>query len=137
MKRYRFLKQEDIYEALNNLRDAFLAAKNGTDVEKIINGLLTNDEKLKLGRRIIIAKIIHSGLTIEEISKTLRVGKNTVVTVIRLLEENPECFDLIKQRGMLVEREYKAKRYKKIGGSTLVFKKNEYTGFKRKDVTRE
>lgn len=137
MKRYRFLKQEDIYDALNRLRNAFLAARNGIEVEKIINGLLTEDEKLKIGRRIIIAEGIRSNATIEEISKSLKVGKNTVMTVMRLLEENPECFDLIEKRSLLVENEYKSKKYKQVGGSTQIFKTNKYSGFKRKNVERE
>lgn len=43
MRRYKFLKKEDIYQAFNRLRDAFLSAKDGNEVEEIINGLLTRD----------------------------------------------------------------------------------------------
>ena len=53
MKRYTFLTKDDTYEALMRLRDAFLAAKNGKEVGEIINGLLSEDEKIKIGRRII------------------------------------------------------------------------------------
>ena len=40
MRRYGFLTKTDTYEALNRLRDAFLAAKDGNEVNEIINGIL-------------------------------------------------------------------------------------------------
>ena len=49
MRRYRFLEKEEIFDALNKLRNAFLAARDGDEVEEIINGLLTFDEKMKIG----------------------------------------------------------------------------------------
>lgn len=136
MRRYRFLTKESVYEALNRLRDAFLAAKDGNEVNEIINGLLTSDERLKIGRRILIAEYIKEGLSIQVIATGLKVGKNTVLSVMRNLEEHPTSFELINKRGEKVEKEYKNKKYRFIGGSTLVFKKGEYTGVKRKDIKR-
>lgn len=136
MRRYRFLLQNDIYEALDRLRDAFLAARNGSEVEEIISGILTTDERLKIGRRIIIAEWIKSGMTLDEIAHELKVGKSTIMYVSRKLEKNPQFIDLIISRHDKVESEYKKKRYRLTGGSTLVFKRKEYTGFKRKDVER-
>ncbi|MEK7092630.1 MAG: hypothetical protein AAB907_03320 [Patescibacteria group bacterium] len=136
MRRYKFLTKEDIYEALNKLRDAFLAAKDGNEVEEIINGLLSSDEKLKIGRRILIAKHVKAGIGFDQISKTLRVGKNTIVSVMKQLDNYPTSFDLIEKRGNKVKEKYEKNKYKHIGGSTLIFKKKEYTGFKRKDVER-
>ena len=136
MRRYKFLKKEDIYDALNRLRDSFLAAKDGEEVEEIINGLLTPDEKLKIGRRILIAEYVKDGIGFDEIVKIHKVGKNTITSVIKNLEEHPIAFDLIHKRREKVEKEYQKRKYQSIGGSTLIFKKKEYTGFKRKHVTR-
>ncbi|MBI2032648.1 MAG: hypothetical protein HYT09_03305 [Candidatus Levybacteria bacterium] len=136
MKRYRFLEKDDIYSALNRVRDSFLAAKNGTEVDEIISGLLTQDEKLKIGRRILIAECLEDGMRFEEISKILKVGKTTILSVARSIDQNPNAFKLIMKRKVKVEKEYQAKRYKKIGGSTLIFKRKEYTGIKRKDIER-
>lgn len=137
MKRYQFLQKEEIYEALNRLRNAFLASRDGNEVEEIINGLLTQDERLKIGRRILIAEYISSGVGIDEIRRQLKVGKNTIMHVTRLLEENPECFSLIEKRSQYVEKEYKSKKYKVVGNSQLVFKRKVYSGFSRKDVKRK
>lgn len=136
MKRYKFLQKEEIYEALNRLRNAFLASRDGNEVEEIINGLLTQDERLKIGRRILIAEYISSGVGIDEIRKQLKVGKNTVMHVAKLIDAHPDCYDLIKRRSLLVEKEYKYKKYVYLGGSNLIFKKKEYSGFSRKDVKR-
>src|SRR3990167_7223451 len=137
MRRYKHLDKRDIYEAFNELRNAFLAARDGTEVDKITDGLLTHDEKLKIGRRILIAQWLISGFGIEEIRKQMKVGKNTVMHVSRRLEKYKECFELIDRRSKIVEKEYDKKAYKSVGGSQLVFKRKEYTGFKRKDVERK
>ncbi len=136
MNRYNFLKDEEIYDAFNKLRNAFLAAKNGVEVEKILNGLLTNDEKIKIGRRILIAEYVASGIGIDEISSRLNVGKNTISKVSKALNDDFEWFSLIERRRMVVEKEYKKHSYREVGGSLLVHKGKEYTGFKRKNVKR-
>lgn len=136
MRRYKFLSKDDIYESINRLRDAFLAAKDGIEVEDIINGILTHDEKLKIGRRIIIAEYLNSGVSLAEIANRLKVGKNTIVSVMKNLDKYPNSFYLIGKRKKKVENTYDNKKYRLIGGSKLIFKKKEYTGFKRKNVER-
>ena len=136
MNRYNFLGQDDVFEALNRLRDAFLTAKDGNEVEEIINGLLSSDEKIKIGRRILVAELLLQSIGIDEISRTLKVGKNTISTVSKNLESHPNCFKLLERRKIKVSKTYNSKRLKSIGASKKVFKKKEYTGFKRKDVER-
>lgn len=136
MRRYRNLDTRDVFEAFNKVRNAFLAAKNGAEVDKIIDGLLTHDEKLKIGRRILIAEYLISEFKMQDIVNHLKVGMTTIMHVSRRLEKYRECFELIDRRGKIVEKEYEKKAYRSVGGSKLVFKRKEYTGFKRKDVKR-
>lgn len=136
MRRYQNLTEENLYEALNKLRDAFLAAKDGNEVNQIIYGLLTHDERLKIGRRILVAECIELGMGLREITQLLSVGKNTVLSVMKSLEKDPAYFALIMQRAKKVKNEYANKKYKEIGGVTLVHKRKQYTGFKRKDIKR-
>lgn len=136
MRRYRFLNKDDIFQTLNRLRDAFLAARDGNEVEKIINGILTRDERLKIGRRILIAEYIKDGARFQDITRDLKVGKNTIAEITRCLENHPECFDIIAKRRQKVDTAYANRKYRSVGGSKLIFKKKEYTGFKRKDVQR-
>lgn len=137
MRRYKFLEKDDVFDALNKLRNAFLAAKNGEEVEEIIKGLLTFDERMKIGRRILIAEYISAGINLDEIARILKVGRNTISHVSKTMDEHPNTFQLIRKRSEAIEKEYKNKRYKLTGGSTLVFKRKEYTGFSRKDVKRK
>jgi len=136
MRRYQFLPKDSVYEALNKLRDAFLAAKDGSEVDQIIYGLLTHDERVKIGRRILIAECLEIGMNLREITDMLKVGKNTVASVIKTLENDSTYFALIMQRSKKVTKEYTNKKYREIGGVSLVHKAKQYTGFKRKDVKR-
>lgn len=135
-RRYGFLQQSDVFEALNKVRDALLAAKDGNDVDLIMNGILTFDERLKVGRRIQIAECLLSGLSMEETKSLLKVGNSTIEHVANRLDKYKECFQLIKERSKRVESEYDRKAYVLRGSSKLVFKRKEYTGFKRKNVKR-
>lgn len=136
MRRYLFLDKDFIFSALNKLRAAFLAARNGSEVEEIIKGLLTSDERMKIGRRIEIAQMLKSGFTYREIADELKVGQTNIQHVEKKMLEFPKCYELINIREAKVEREFKRKAYKKIGGPRKVFKSKEYTGFRRKDVDR-
>ncbi len=134
--RYKFLTEKEEYEIANHVRNAFLAAQNGKDVQEIISALLTTDEEIKIGRRIQIAYMMISGFTGEEIMNTLHVGRNSVTLISKHLSRYPKGFELINERQKKVEKTYKDKSYKSRGGSRLVFKKKEYAGFTRKDVKR-
>lgn len=130
------MKKDAVYEALNKLRAAFLAAKDGGEVEKIIKGVLTHDERIKIGRRIQVAEMIKAGFTYEEIKNELKVGRHTIQETGRKISEFPFCFKLISERESRVEKEYRDKSYVKVGGPKMIFKRSVYTGFKRKDVKR-
>jgi Trp operon repressor len=136
MKRYQFLSEDGVYTALNKLRAAFLAAKDGNEVDDIIMGLLTHDERMKIGRRIQIAGLIKAGMPIREIKKELKVGLPSIMLVENKLNTKPRCFDLIGLREYKVEKAYKNKRIEKEGSPKLIRKKTIFTDFKRKDVKR-
>lgn len=136
MGRYKFLEKSDVYEALNKVRDALLAAQDGNDVEQIMNGVLTFDERMKIGRRIQIAECLLSDATVEDIIFALKVGRSTVAHVARNLQDYERCFSLIQARKHKLEKEFSEKAYRKVGGSKMVFKKKVYTGITRKDIQR-
>lgn len=137
MRRYKRLTKEDVYEALNKVRDAFLAAKDGEQVNEIINSILTTEEKLKIGRRVLIAEYLKvDSLTVDEIRAMLKVGYSTIQSVARRIARYPLGFRLIEHRSKRVEKEYENKKLREVGSSLLVYKRKEYTGFKRKDVKR-
>lgn len=136
MRRYQHLSKTDEYEAVDSLRDAFLAAKNGNEVTAIIDALMTQEEQLKLGRRILIAACLRTNMTHKEISKLLKVAQNTISNVQKHLSKYEAGFLLIEKRRIYLEKEFQQKKYKRIGASKLVKKPRVYTGLKRKDVAR-
>jgi len=135
-RRYRFLTKGSLHDALNKLRLAFLAAKDGNEVNEIILGVLTQDERIKIGRRIQIAEMLNKGYTYYQIRDELKVGPTTIALVERKMNEHQLCYELIGKREVRIEKEYKSKKYLKKGGSKLVFKNKVYSGFKRNDVER-
>lgn len=136
MRRYNFLTKDSVYEALNKLRSALLAASDGSEVEEIINGILTQDERIKIGRRIQAAQMIGNGVQYRKIASELKVGLTTVLAVAGKLQKYPKCFYLISKREEKVEAEFAKKAYTKTGGPKLIFKSKKYTGFSRKAVRR-
>ncbi len=136
MYRYSFLTKSETYCAMNRLRDAFLAARDGTEVNELINGLLTEDEKIRIGRRIQIAESLINESTFKDIADLSKVGVSTIAWVARQLRSYPKCFELVLKRKDKTEKDYMAKKFRKVGGSQLVYKKNVYTGAKRSDAKR-
>lgn len=136
MGRYNFLTEKDILTALYRLDDAFLAAKDGHEVKEIINSLLTEDEKIRIGRRILIAEALRGGMKFKELVDATNVGFATITWVSKQLVNHPFGFQLIFKRRTKLEKEYESKKYRSVGGSTLIYKKKEYTGIKRSDIKR-
>jgi|GEM_PF-1526917 len=135
-RRYKRLDQDDFYAAFNKVRDAFLAAKDGNEVNEVINALLTDDEKTKIGRRVLIADFLREGVAYREIADILKVSNNTILKIADLLENRAAGFDTVLKRSQKVKDEYKAKAYRRVGPSRVAYKRKEYTGFKRSDVKR-
>jgi len=136
MRRYRFLTKDNIYEALNKLRAAFLAAQNGKEVDLIMKAILTQDERMKIGRRIQIAQMLRAKRTYFQIKKELKVGVPTIVMVDRNDKKYKAGFDMIGARETKVDKEYSAKSHFEVGGSKMIHKTRVHTGFKRSDVGR-
>ena len=111
MRRYQFLAKSFVYNALNKLRAAFLAAKDGEEVEQLMKAILTNDERIKIGRRIEVAQLLQAGLTYHEITAELKVGIPTVVAIAKKFEQYPHAFRLINKRENQVEKTYQQIRF--------------------------
>ncbi len=135
-RRYAFLTEDAVQEALDMVRDGLLAAKSGEDVDTIMGGILTFDERMKVGRRIQVAKCLRAGLTRDEIREQLHVGLATIAHVANRLDKYERCFELIGERRKKVDHEYREKKYVAVGGSTKVFKSRKPTDFIIRKVKR-
>lgn len=91
-----------------------------------INLILTEHEKMTLGRRIIIAQMILVGITRMEICDTLHVSPNTVTLTKRWLEEQMPNYSEITSKFETQAAKRRLSRNKRNlskseSGNTLVF----------------
>lgn len=137
LRRYYFLDNKSLPAIYDKVQAAFLAAKDGNEVKAVIDAILTPDEKVKVGRRILVAQLIKDGkITYEDLLKTLKVGKSTVAMVIHQMLINPEGFEAIFRRVKKVDQEYKDKAFATSVLSRHIVGPKTRTNFKRADVKR-
>lgn len=79
-------KQEQV-ETLDMLYTAAGAVKGRESTKAFLKELLTPSERIMLGRRIWIARLLLSGHTQQDICELLEVGPNTVVKVEKWLKK--------------------------------------------------
>lgn len=137
LRRYYFLDDKSLPEIYEKVQDAFLAAKSGNEVKTVIDAILTADEQVKVGRRILVAQLIKDGkITYEDLLKKLKVGKSTVAWVIHQMLVNPEGFEAIFKRVKKVDQEYADKAFTSSILSRHIVGLKTRTNFKRADVKR-
>jgi uncharacterized protein YerC len=109
---------------------AELAAKKGT-THDFIKELLTESEQLMLGRRLLVARMLLSGVSQAEIRHTLRLSPNTVWKVNKwLIEQLPEYGEALKKTEK--EREEKSVRRKQTQSPHKKFDPFTFAGLKKK-----
>ncbi|EKD32909.1 MAG: TrpR like protein, YerC/YecD [uncultured bacterium] len=74
--------QEDI---LNSFCEVLFGLKSNADVKDFIKDLLNRQERIMLARRLMIANMLFSGATYDEIQNELRASPNTISRVERWL----------------------------------------------------
>lgn len=81
------LTEKEIIVTLDTLYTAASAVRGRAAVKLFLRDLLTPSERVMLGRRIIIARMILVGETYESIQKRLKVGQATIGRVHRWLRD--------------------------------------------------
>lgn len=92
----------------------------GREATKLfLRDLLTPSERIMLGRRIIIARMLIAGTSYQEIAKRMRVGMATVGRVHRWLQDQlPGYEQAIK--GM--EQEFEKRAEKKLYATSALYR---------------
>jgi len=118
----RKLTKKETVKTLDALYTAASSVKGRAAVKLFLRDLLTESERIMLGRRIIIAKKLLSGESYLAIQRELGVGKDTITRVHRWLTDHmPGYEQAIK--GM--EREFGARRTRaEIAGNFAKLKRN-------------
>lgn len=88
MKKRRVdLSDQEHIKTLDMLYTAAASVKGRAAVKQFLRDLLTPSERIMLGRRIWIARLLLSGESEAEIGRILKVGPNTVYRVGKWLED--------------------------------------------------
>jgi len=83
----REIPSEQRIEILDALYTAAGTVKGRAAMKTFLRDLLTESERIMLGRRILIARKLIAGETFEEINEELHVGRDTVWKVQRWLQD--------------------------------------------------
>ena len=83
----RELSREDRIQILDALYTAAGTVKGRAAMKLFLRDLLTESERIMLGRRILIARKLIAGETFDEINDVLHVGRDTVWRVERWLHD--------------------------------------------------
>lgn len=113
------LTKEEIIVTLDTLYTAASALQGRAAVKLFLRDLLTPSERLMLGRRIIIARLLIAGESYENIQKRLKVGKTTISRVHRWLKDQFPGFEqAIKE----MESEFKKRGEKKMYATSALYR---------------
>ncbi len=74
-------------ETLDALYTAASSAKGREAMKRFLKDLLSESERIMLGRRILVARAILSGQTYDDIVEEYKVGKDTVYRIARWLDD--------------------------------------------------
>ena len=85
--RSKELSHKDRMEVLDALYTAASSVKGRADMKLFLRDLLTESERIMLGRRILIARMLLAGCTHRYIADGMKVGTDTVWRVQQWLDD--------------------------------------------------
>src|SRR3989344_9070228 len=96
--RPRKLKNTDRMRYLDTLYTAVSSLGSREEVKKFLRDLLTESERIMMGRRIIIAQRLLEDKSYLEIKQELGVGMDTVIRVHRWLEDDVDGYEKVVKK---------------------------------------
>lgn len=118
-RRLKDLSKEETITTLDALYTAASTMRGRDAVKLFLRDLLTPSERIMLGRRIIIARMLIARVSYAEIGKRLGVGSATVGRVHRWLKDQLPGFERAVA-GM--EEEFKKRRDKKLYAASALYR---------------
>ena len=124
--RAKQLTEKQRIEVLDSLYTAAGAVRGRQAMKLFLRDLLTESERIMLGRRILIARKLIAGDSQRDIEARLHVGKDTVWRVQRwLLDQFPGYEQAIAE----LEKEIEKRNFKKQYAQSALFRlKKKYPG---------
>jgi uncharacterized protein YerC len=103
------LTKKQRIETLDALYTAASSARGRKAVKLFLRDLLTESERIMLGRRIIIARKLIAGVGRDDIASELRVGYDTIHRVHRWLHDEFPGYEQVVRE---MEKEFEKRRGK-------------------------
>ena len=113
------LTKEETIVTLDALYTAASAVKGREAIKLFLRDLLTPSERIMLGRRIIIARMLIARESYNEIEKRLRVGSATIGRVHRWLKDQ---FPGFEQAVAGMEKEFEKRNEKKMYATSALYR---------------
>ena len=96
--RPRKISNHDRMKYLDALYTAIESLKSREETKSFLRDLLTESERIMIGRRIIIAQKLLKDQSYEQIMREMKVGPDTIMRVHRWLEDENNSYEkVIKQ----------------------------------------
>lgn len=106
-------------EILDSLYTAVGAVHGRKAMKLFLRDLLTESERIMMGRRILIARRLLSGEDYDKIEADLGVGRDTVWRVQKwLLDQLPGYENAIRE----LEKEFEGRKFKKKYATSMLFR---------------
>jgi len=96
--RSRKIKKEEKIEYLDALYTAVESLESREEVKNFLRDLLTEGERIMVGRRIIIAKRLLNEEPYEQIIREMKVGADTIMRVYRWLEDDIHGYEKVVKK---------------------------------------
>lgn len=123
------LSKADKIETLDALYTAASVVKGRADMKMFLRDLLTESERIMLGRRILIARMLLAGCTHRYISDGMSVGMDTVSKVHAWLDDTLPGYE-VAIRGM--SREFDQRYWKSKAGQKELYATSALYRLKKK-----
>ena len=111
--RPRKISNQDRIKYLDILYTAIGSLKSREEIKQFLRDLLTESERLMIGRRIVIAQKLLQDHSYNQIMKEMKVGPDTIMRVHRWLEDENDGYEkVIKNLEKVLEaRQSKRKEF--------------------------
>lgn len=118
-RRLKDLTDKEMVVTLDALYTAASAVRGRNAMKLFLRDLLTPSERIMLGRRIIIARMLIAGISYEDIGRRMRVGSATIGRVHRWLNDQ---FPGFEQAVKGMEEEFTKRREKKLYATSALYR---------------
>ena len=111
------LKEKEI---LDEFFRVIASLESVDEVKNFFIDLLNKQETVMLSRRLMVARLLDKGFTQDDISRIMKMGKNTVASVSRWFNYGNKGYEIALKRIEKMERKALKKENKKIMESTTL-----------------